>query len=63
MTNSTESVQYSVQKLSDPVALLNASLLFSFYGDKLVEIQTSATNVSFGSSGDGFYRKTNFAAW
>lgn len=63
MTNSTESVQYSIQKLSEPTTLLNGSLLFNFYGYKLLEIQASATNVSFGTSGDGFYRKTNFAAW
>lgn len=63
MTNSTESIQYSIQKVSAPTALLNGSLLFNFYGYKLLEIQTSTTNVSFGTSGDGFYRKTNFAAW
>lgn len=63
MTNSTESVQYSIQKVFEPTSLLNGSLLFNFYGYKLLDIQTSMTNVSFGTSGDGFYRKTNFAAW
>lgn len=63
MTTSTETVQYSVMPVTDPRQDLAQTLLYSALSDRLANMLVTATNITFGSVGDGFYTKTNYAAW
>lgn len=63
MTSSTESVQYLAVPPQDPIKALNNTLPYSLLGNQLAGMLVTATNVTFGVRGDGFYRKTKYAAW
>lgn len=63
MTVSTETVQYSVMPVTDPRRELAQTLLFSALSDGLANMLVTATNITFGAFDDGFYNKTNYAAW
>jgi hypothetical protein len=49
--------------VTSPTTSLNTSLLYALYGEELNYMLVKTFNVSLGSKGDGFYRKTNFQAW
>lgn len=63
MTASTESFQYGSLPLQDPIHDLNNTLPYSVLGSSIAGMLVSATNVTFGTSGDGFYHKTKYATW
>lgn len=63
MTVSTDTVQYSVMPVTDPRRDLAETLLFSALSDHLSTMLVTATNITFGAVGDGFYSKTKYAAW
>ncbi|XP_065222850.1 glycosylated lysosomal membrane protein-like [Planococcus citri] len=62
VSNSTKTFEYDIvnatRSLSDTV--LNSSLLLDLRG---FPIKVVSANISFGWSGDGFYRRTNYSSW
>lgn len=63
MTTSTETVQYSIMSVDNPKRDLAQTLLYSALSDRFSSSLVTATNVTFGAVADGFYAKTNYAAW
>lgn len=49
--------------LADPMAQLNGSLAYVYYGYMLDELLVQGFNVSYGLAGDGFYGKTMYNSW
>ena len=46
-----------------PTQSLDKTLLYALYGQDLDYMLVKTFNVSLGSKGDGYYKKTNFQAW
>uniref|UniRef100_A0A1B6JGH5 Lysosomal protein NCU-G1 n=1 Tax=Homalodisca liturata TaxID=320908 RepID=A0A1B6JGH5_9HEMI len=63
MTSSTETVEYAVAAPAEPSRTLNLTLLYSVFGNRLDEMLVVATNITFGTAGDGFFHKYQYAAW
>ncbi|XP_074105584.1 glycosylated lysosomal membrane protein [Cotesia typhae] len=59
VTASTETTFYNIINCSN---ITNNSILYAFYGDSN-NLLINKVNVTIGSSGDGFYKKTNYATW
>ncbi|XP_008557620.1 glycosylated lysosomal membrane protein [Microplitis demolitor] len=60
VTSSTDTIYYNLVNCSN---IYNNSLLYAFYGDESNNLLINKINVTIGSSGDGFYKKTNYATW
>lgn len=67
VSNSTKTFEYDITNVTSAqtVGIFNSSLLLDSYGLNLsnFQLKASAENVSFGWSGDGFYKKTNYSSW
>jgi hypothetical protein len=46
-----------------PSQHLKKSLLYALYGEDINSMLVKTFNVSLGSKGDGYYKKTNYQAW
>ncbi|XP_013793986.1 glycosylated lysosomal membrane protein A-like [Limulus polyphemus] len=60
IAHSTESYSYGIQKTNNSLPF---SITKAFFNSSLPPNSLSAFNISFGSSGDGFYLKTNYTSW
>ena len=63
LTSSTDVHIGEERVVVDPVFRLKGTPAFEFYGHDLDTMFVTAVNVSIGTKGDGFYKKTNYAAW
>ena len=65
ISNSTETSQYNIENIANPVNQVNESLLLKYYGYNLSvsDLLIQKTYISFGLKEDGFYKKTNFNSW
>ena len=60
VATSTETRQSQPITVRSPSAVLQTTLAYALYGNKLDSYLVQGMNVSFGVSEDGFYRKTNY---
>ncbi|KAJ8669732.1 hypothetical protein QAD02_000991 [Eretmocerus hayati] len=63
VTDSTGSTIYSMKNATVDEYLSKNNLLYSYYGDKMYDYLVQRVNVSFGTSGDGFYEKSMYNTW
>lgn len=63
VTDSTDVVFYPLGKSKDAFDDATNSILLPYYEENINGIIARKLNVSFGSNGDGFYKKTNYTSW
>ncbi|EFN86794.1 Uncharacterized protein C1orf85-like protein [Harpegnathos saltator] len=63
VTSSTETMQYPPKKVSNRTNAIDNSMLYCYYGKDTDALLLQKVTVSFGSKGDGFYRKTSYSTW
>lgn len=62
-TSSTETVQYPPIKVSNHLSAVTNSMLYRYYGDNVDKLLMQTIVVSFGTPGDGFYKRTYYSTW
>lgn len=63
VSSTIETVQYPPLKVANHTSAIVNSMLYSYYGDKVNDLLTQRIIVSFGTKGDGFYKKTYYSTW
>ncbi|XP_063991404.1 glycosylated lysosomal membrane protein-like [Diachasmimorpha longicaudata] len=60
VTSSTDVIHYQLRNCSN---IDKKSILYAYYGDQRNDLLMEKINITIGSSGDGFYTKTNYSTW
>ncbi|XP_017755803.1 PREDICTED: glycosylated lysosomal membrane protein A-like [Eufriesea mexicana] len=63
VSSTIETIQYPPLKVTNHTSAIVNSMLYSYYGDKVNDLLTQRIIVSFGTKGDGFYKKTYYSTW
>uniref|UniRef100_A0A0C9RFA9 NCUG1_1 protein n=1 Tax=Fopius arisanus TaxID=64838 RepID=A0A0C9RFA9_9HYME len=60
VTSSTDVIHYQLRNCSN---IDKKSILYAYYGGHRADLLMEKINITIGSSGDGFYTKTNYSTW
>uniref|UniRef100_A0A1B0CDC9 Secreted protein n=3 Tax=Lutzomyia longipalpis TaxID=7200 RepID=A0A1B0CDC9_LUTLO len=63
VSTSTQTYQSSPATPNNAIKKLNNTVFRSIFGDSVETMLVQSLNVSFGTSGDGFYTKYNYTTW